>query len=139
MGALAWLRLQPSEAGGWALLHFVQLLVNQQRQKSQKKDPRADAEHAHGQSEPADFSQQFGLLFLHVRIRVVEKKLIVLAHGESALVDEQHDQTDGEKSEDAADDFNWSHKPPQQSQPQAVVSLAGPVAQKVHTGPGGRP
>ena len=73
------------------------------------------------------------------RIRFVEKKLIVLAHGESALVDEQHDQTDGEKSEDAADDFNWCHKPPQQSQPQAVVSLAGRVAQKVRTVPGEGP
>ena len=67
-------------------MHFVQLLVNQQRQKCQKKHPRADAEYAHGEREPADFGQQFGLFFLHVGICVIEKELIILVHGESRTI-----------------------------------------------------
>jgi hypothetical protein len=39
------------------LLHFVQLLIDQQGQKGQKKYSGADAEYAHGQREPLHLRQ----------------------------------------------------------------------------------
>lgn len=75
------------------LLHFVQLLVNQQREEGEQKHSRSDAEHPHGEGQFVDLGQQFCLLFLHVRIRSVEEKLVILVHRQCALVDEEHDQT----------------------------------------------
>ena len=40
-----------------ALLHFVELLVNQQRQKSQQKHSRANTEHSHREDEAVDLGQ----------------------------------------------------------------------------------
>ena len=45
------------------------------------------------------FDQQFSLLFLHVRVVVIQKQLIIFVHGERALVDQQDDQTNSEESE----------------------------------------
>ena len=46
------------------LLHFVQLLVNQQCQESEQKHARPDAEHPHRNRELVHFRQQFCLFFL---------------------------------------------------------------------------
>ena len=97
------------------LLNFVQLLINQHCDQHQQKYSGTDAEHPDGKDKPIDFGQQFGLLFLHVRIVVIEKELIVLVHGESAFVNQQDDQTNGKNPKHYRHD-SQRHKPPQQVQ-----------------------
>jgi len=50
----------------------------------------------------------------HVRIVVIKKQLVILVHGESALINQEDDQTNGEQSEYSSNDLNWRHKPPRQ-------------------------
>ncbi len=82
------------------LLEVVQLLIDQHRHEHQQKYPRPDAEHAHGDGKPVDLGQQFRLLLVHVRTRVIQKQLIIPVHGECALVDQEDDQTNCENPED---------------------------------------
>jgi hypothetical protein len=58
---------------GNTLLNFVQLLVNEHRNQQKKEDSGTDAEHPDRHSKPVDFRQQFRLLFLHVRIVIIQK------------------------------------------------------------------
>jgi hypothetical protein len=48
---------------------------------------------------------------MHVRTRVIQKQLIVPAHGECALVDQQEDQTDCESPEDHRHDSQHHRAP----------------------------
>ena len=63
-----------------------------------------------GMDKPGDLGQQFRLLLVHVRTRVIQKQLVIPVHGERALVDQEDDQTNCENSEDHRHDS--SHKPP---------------------------
>src|ERR1017187_600923 len=93
------------------LLYFVQLLVDQHRHEHQQKYPRPDAKRPHRDGKPVDLGQQFRLLLVHVRTRVIQKQLVIPVHGECALVDEEDDQTNCENSEDHRHDIQ-RHRPP---------------------------
>src|ERR1017187_7323119 len=93
------------------LLYFVQLLVDQHRHEHQQKYPRPDAKRPHRDGKPVDLGQQFRLLLVHVRTRVIQKQLVIPVHGECALVDQEDDQTNCENSEDHPHD-SQRHKPP---------------------------
>src|SRR5579862_5829086 len=82
------------------LLYAVELLVEPHCGKGHQKYSRPDTEHAHRDGKPVDLGQQFRLLLVHVRTRVIQKQLIIPVHGECALVDQEEDQTDSEYSED---------------------------------------
>src|ERR1700686_1191216 len=109
---------QPNKAQLLAttLLYFVQLLIDQHRYQHQEKYSGTDAEHTNRKDKPVDLGQQLRLLFLHVRIMVIQKQLIVLVHSERALVDQEDDQTDGENSKYNRH-YRQRHKPPRQVLP----------------------
>jgi phage terminase Nu1 subunit (DNA packaging protein) len=69
------------------LLDFVQLLINQHGNEHEQEYARADAENADRKHEAIDLGQQLSLFFLHVRIGIIEKELIILMHGQGTLVD----------------------------------------------------
>src|SRR5581483_10721102 len=101
----------PGRASSRILLDFVQLLIDQHGDEHQQKYSRSDAEYAHREGQALHFGQQFRLLGVHVRTGVIQKQLLVLVHGQRALVDQQDDQTDCEHSEDHRHD-SQRHKPP---------------------------
>jgi hypothetical protein len=73
------------------LLNFAQLLRDPHAQQDQNKDTGSYAEYPDRHPEPIDLDQQLRLLFLHVRVRIVQKELIVFMHCERAAIDEQDD------------------------------------------------
>jgi hypothetical protein len=81
------------------LLNFVQLLVDQHGHKHQQKYTGTNGEHSDRNRKAVDLRQQFRLLFLHVRIGIIQKELLIFVHRESALVNQEDDQTYGENSE----------------------------------------
>lgn len=90
---------------GWrtplsTLLDPAQLLVEPHRRGDHQKYPRSDAEHAHRDGKPVDLSQQFRLLRVHVRTRLIQKQLVIPVHGKCAFVDQEDDQAKSEGSED---------------------------------------
>src|SRR5438270_13710730 len=70
------------------LLHGVQSLIDEHAGQHQQEHSRTGAEHPDRDGEPVDFHEQFGLLFSHVRARVVEIQLLILVHGKRDPVDE---------------------------------------------------
>jgi hypothetical protein len=71
------------------LLNFAQLLRDPHTQQYEDKNSGSHTENPDRNPQPIDFYQQFRLLLLHVRIRVVQKQLIVFMHRERAAIDEQ--------------------------------------------------
>src|SRR6266446_8075236 len=63
-----------------ALLYGVQSLIDKHAGQHQQEHTEAGAENPHRNSEPVDFHEQFGLLFSHMRARVVEIQLLILVH-----------------------------------------------------------
>jgi hypothetical protein len=103
------------DAGGRlsTLLYTVQLLVEPHRREQQQKYSRPDAEHARRDDKPIDSGQQFRLLRVHMRTRIIQKQLVIPVHHECALVDEEDDQTNSENSEDHRHDCQRHNLPPQ--------------------------
>src|SRR5580698_2520880 len=118
------------------LLYFVQLLVDQQRQKRQQRNSGQDAEHAQRNGELVHLDHQLRLLIPHVGICLVEKELIVLVHGERALVDQQEYQSHCTYSEQRPHDFNRCHTPPQQVPTTAIPLRGGEAVSRTSPGEG---
>src|SRR5215471_5492878 len=93
------------------LLCLIQVLVDQHPHKHQQKYPSPDAKGAHGDGKPADLGQQFRLLIVHVRTRVIQKQLVIPVHRECTLVDQEEDQTNC-KSPEYHSHNSQHHKPP---------------------------
>jgi iron-sulfur cluster assembly accessory protein len=95
-------------------MNFAQFLGDPQAQQYEEKYARPAAEDPDRNSEPVDFYQELSLLLLHVRIRVIEKELIILVHRERAAIDEKDNQTSGENAPDSRYQIQHRHKPPRQ-------------------------
>src|SRR5882762_1805501 len=100
------LRSNPSESG------VVQTLIDEHSGDNQEHDPRGRTQNLHERVDLVDLGNEFRLVQLHLRLRVIQEQLIVLLHGERTAIDQEDYQNTGENTPHCEHPDQRRHVPP---------------------------